>query len=1255
MGLHAQFIPSGPSCVPDAHGDGFTLTGPPSEVEPPVLDLRPTGGTRVLVRRIAVSAPREWPEALVAPLRAAWDDAAGTVVAGRVSVRGGGPALSAVPPGDWELPLRVRVHYHESGDATEDPAGAVTHTVDIGTTLHLKLARETGARTEPQPVLAGGSGERGRTGGADRSDRSGEPGHSGRDGREGREGRDGRDGATAGYGATPAADPAAGPGPVPTSAAAPGDAVSAAGTGRSRTSPNSARVFAAIDFGTSNSTVTIHDMRHLEVLAMSRHQENRLRRELAAVLADPASGGTERDRWKRILGEAARQLLPAHGAQAVRDPVRRGGPGQELAEALRSGHGGSAWLHALVTALELRLSTAGEALLSRTAPLLHACYDRAFDELPLDRLRLFPADLDQSGGTEIASRIEVTGTDPGLRVRMGEERVSVSGTDGAAPHAFRGLKQYLGRRHCVAGAPERSGGSAVTADDLIREGLRYLLDQADEYIAANPKDFNQEKIDHVVMTYPTIAPPAVRRRLHELIGTGADGIGVTVVDRQFDEAVAAALFFVMRDFGGDFAAGVEAFRARCRPLPGTTTAWQQNVMVLDIGGGTTDLALINLRLKDRTPDPAPGQDPRFTGRLHVLTPKLLGSTGHLQLGGDLMTLRLFRWFKAAFADHLLQRWPETYERVVGGLSEPYAADGRYIAGSLLGRDPEHDSYPDEMTDLVVPTRRESMGGSPPADAEQTFWLLWRMAERAKYRLGDGDAAYQPQPEEVEAVLGRVGPPEALGNGWAPRLDATAFEAILAPVIREVMDLVAALARKALNGQHLDRIVLTGKSSRMPVVSRSLRERLGEEDLISWNPAGIAVEDEYAKLATSIGACWGHHVRRFAHTERRAQGVLGRGRYVLRIEVDNLRYYLPCDFGATFQLGGGAPTDALLKAGDRLSPIGPGGTWALRSAWEDQPKSLRIHRNTGTGWTEWGGFEAENWVLRNEPGFSLDLDRWADETRFQLEVNADLFLHLHLCRGEPRLLADGVTRLTVPLRGPAARSGAEGPPEPVQIVVDTRVAGDRPDLGSVVFDLSGDPWRGTGQDQGRSQVPGHPQVPGPGPGDGQGHGRGTGQEHGLGPGQGREHGRGQDREPYGAGAGDRFDRWFRDDAMPGGTAFRGMVSRPLDSPPPDGWSFYLRHPADPDRPDELIGEIGLPGGAPGAAGHGGGEEHRHENAEYVATLDEHGRLGVHRSPVPYWSAQSLADMWHNPGSVFRVGTEDAQTAYIGERDPFNGRH
>ncbi|MCX4671950.1 Hsp70 family protein [Streptomyces sp. NBC_01381] len=1176
MGLHTHFVSSGPSCVADPGGDGFTLTGETTALEPPALRLVPSSGSAALIRLIEVVAPPELPKAQLNALRELWSEANGRVIDKPVALRGSGPVSLSVPPGRTDLPVLLRITYHEMNTAGGDPVGDSHRTIELSTTLHLPQAMLPDEPLTKRPPETG----------------------------TGTETED------------------------PTVHSAPETVTARRGERMDRVATGVVRHlgFAAVDFGTTNSTVTVHDMQQLAVRAMSRNQETRLRAELVSLLSDPAVPGPERAQWRELLGDVVRQLLQADSTAfgtsylsgyGTGGPSEGDGPGHTLADALESGYGGENWLHALYTALELRLAARDERLRREVAPKLHACYDRAFSEVPLDVLRLFPADLDQSGGNELASRIEVVDTFPELRVRMGEERIAVGTRQESTPRAYRGLKQYLARDHELPELPTRQDGSPTTADDLIREGLRYLLDQSDEYIGANPKELHQGKIDHVVMTYPTVAPPAVRRRLRELVGSGTeevDGLGVTIVDTRFDEAVAAALFFIMRDFGGDFAAGVEAFRARCRPTPGREHFWRQNILVVDVGGGTTDLAVINLQLRDGTPDPAPGQDTRFTGRLYVLTPTLLGSTGNLQLGGDLMTLRLFRWYKAAFADHLLTRWPDRYELVLAARKEKdYVVDGRYLEGALLSRSPDEDKYPHDLVEQVVPTRwaGDRVLGGPREESEQTFWLLWRMAEEAKIRLGAGDAVHQPLPETLDAVLGRLHAPEPAEDAegaedmeWAPRMDTETFEGLMKPVLKEITDLVASLAKNALKeNQELDRIFLTGKSSRMPLVRRSLERRLRQETEVRWNPAGIEVEEEYGKLATSIGACWGYHIRRFAHAEQAAHGVLGRGRYVLRIEVDNLSYYLPCDFGPTFQLEAGEPTDTLLTMSTELSPIGPDGAWAVRSKWTNLTESLRIHRNTGPKWQAWGAFDPDAWVRREEPGFVLNMDEWVNQVKFQLEVDADLNLDIHLARGEEHYEVGGETSVRVDLDG-----GADTPWTPVEIVADNRVAGDRPDAGTVVFRLTENPW-----------LPATDQPP---------------------------LSDGPPLEP----PGDRFDKWLRGSGAPGAAAVRGMQSKPLEPPGHDGWIFYLRRPGEPDREMELIDIVP----APGREGWHG-QDATHGGSKYVATLDEHWGLRVHRLPVPYWEAGSVAEMWTNPGAVFRVTMEDATSEHIAERDPFNGRH
>src|SRR5260370_28941027 len=84
----------------------------------------------------------------------------------------------------------------------------------------------------------------------------------------------------------------------------------------------------------------------------------------------------------------------------------------------------------------------------------------------------------------------------------------------------------------------------------------------------------------VVITFPTMATPPVRRKLHDMLRT----IGISLVDNSFDEAIAAAMFTVLRDFGGDYDTGLELLPSHSQDLG--KDHWEQNLLVIDLGGGT---------------------------------------------------------------------------------------------------------------------------------------------------------------------------------------------------------------------------------------------------------------------------------------------------------------------------------------------------------------------------------------------------------------------------------------------------------------------------------------------------------------------------------------------------------------------------------------------------------------------------------------------------------------------------------------------
>src|SRR6266851_9139 len=1198
MALTGEFVPTSADCLPDGQG-GFTLVGPDSHRQPPALRLTTSGGVGALIVRIEISVRDGRAAGLLASVQAGWRTRLEGMKLAPDSVATADSAPLAAPSTDLAVPLRVSVLFHDVNPFTGRPVVTVQRTVQIATTLHL-----TKSTVSPSPPV-------------------------------------------------PAAEPA----PQPTPDARPAHETRPAQHAQpvqewkhmpSQQLPAIHRVnpgehahegWAAVDFGTTNTTVTLFDQQRLDLLPMSADQERRLRSKLIALLGKEPPAGA-RQGWQRLIETSAQHLLrqpvldpSAGGPTAVTDREAqahegRGSAAQALIRALEAGMQALS-PHAVYTELEKRLPGTPEATRRYAAEALHVCSDLAFREPPLDVLRLFPVELEPGAG-EIPSRIEVTEAEPELRVRVGTPLATSPGSRGGAPLVFFSRKQFLGRDHEESDLPARDDSSPRTSDDLIREALRFLLGQTDAFIAARPGAPQAGRIDHVVATYPTVAPPAVRRRLKELLAGGApgiEGLGVTIVEDAFDEAIAAALFGLMRDFGGDSKTGVQAFRARSRPVPGADRHWQQNVLVADIGGGTTDIALVRLGLREQTPPLNAALDPRFTGRRYVITPTLLGSTGHLHLGGERITLRLFTWFKAAFADYLLRSDSASYAREIAALQSPYVEDGYYVAGSLCQEQLlSRTGYPHDKVDALVRTRWKVAPASERAEIEQTFWLLWNLAEEAKRELGTDAPSFTAEPQQVADILRRayaergdaaaVPGPDQVADSWAPTMRAADFEALIEPILQEIASLAVPLVSEPLSdtpvqaqggdhGEYLDRIILTGKSSAMPIVRRAIERALGvgPDSVVTWNPADVTVENDYAKLATSIGACWAEHVRRYAFDEKTVREAVERGRWELEIEVDNLRYNLPANFEQVLRrdVQGGEATLPLLWARTPLSPSGEGGRWIARSRdWRAVLANLEIRRRTGPGNSiPWGVFRPETSAVEHqEPDLPFTSAQYRREVCYQLEIDIDLTPRLHLTRAAaPDYLVPRGAGIEVKFE-PAV----EGDWRPVQIVVGPQVAGDRPDPGTIVFDLPQDPA-------------------------------------------------GQEADPL-SGA-NRFDRRFYSPDATGDPAGdpsevrRGMVSRTRLPPPVSAsWSFHLFYP---DQPDQLVAirHLPVPDLSPG--------EPVPERAEYVATLDEDRLLAVHRAEIPYRKAATLAEMWQHPGSVLEVTMSDSSDERVEDYDPFNGNH
>ncbi|GII65848.1 hypothetical protein Skr01_59330 [Sphaerisporangium krabiense] len=951
----------------------------------------------------------------------------------------------------------------------------------------------------------------------------------------------------------------------------------------------------AVDFGTSSSTATLYDIGRRDWMLFSPQQQRRLLGELSSLLRDdPGRGNTALSaEWHRFVQNLAERLLRSDGS---------GPPSAERLVALLRSDTDSTIGDRLILELERSRPLCSPALRRLVTTRLSEAYDAAFREPPLDSLRLFRVELDPSTrATELRSAAYVVRKRPLTVSMLPPSEGDEAGEDARREH--RGLKQRLGRPDARTGP---DGEFAV--EDLIRGVLSDLLARTDQYLARrrNSEGFAPGEVNNVLVTYPTMSPPRVRQALQTMVE--ADGVGRVIT--RFDEAVGAAMFFLMREFGGVFDLSVEAFAARSRPvLPPRENAnraeWEQHVLIVDIGGGTTDIALLRLELADRTPAAGADGDPHY-GRYYRLTPWLLGTTGETQRGGDYLTLLVFNWLKAVIAERIIRTpaqdgpYGQDPRKVIAVFDDRFKdSAGQYVPGSLLAAilspKPGTRETARENVQLLVPTQWKDKDGAAAEQARQVFDLLWDLAERAKITLGAEKSYLLPQEEvdQIMSALGYSGDP----GGPGEELRHEDFATLIRPVLADIMRLAADLVRGQLTergGAALDRVIFTGRSSRMNLVREELitafsERRPDERGQIDWDPSSVWIEDEYAKHAASIGSCWAESLRQEVHPDpKEVEDHLRRGAVWLQVDVENLFFFLRGTFTAGGQTGSGsAGTTPLFSSGDRLPQLGGDGQLIIRNdRWIGLTESFQVYRQKSTSEpVYWTFFRVADYLQANpEPGFAYDEDVWRTDIRAMVEADTDMDMHVLLCRGPAPHYAVGHDRHGVLDAPPGERHLGT----PASIVVNPGIPGSMTDgVGEPVFDLS-------------------------------------------------------DLDTL-------LTATFVTESGEDAETFRGVFAE-LPPPAPYGWRFYLRpHGAGTQDAgaDTLVATVSpsqvtgrdVPGVAP----------------RFTVSLDERGDLRVHRGDPPFRAASGLREVERVPGTVFRAHMFSGDLDYREAYDPFAGVH
>jgi hypothetical protein len=986
----------------------------------------------------------------------------------------------------------------------------------------------------------------------------------------------------------------------------------------------------AIDFGTSNSTVTLYDPGAIEDLTgLAPEQETRLKELLLTELMDEDGScrlpGADPQAWRGLV-ERVGGNLPGDGP-----------PGERFKSALRAGGG-----RMFEAIRQLEICLGARPIRAAVVRGLNRIYHAAFLEPRLKSQSLVAVPLDPSfpQDRDIPSEIEIKSPGAPVQVLMGRRAQQnrrnamalAAAPDGSAAPAGEGArpsldairklfhhspKRYLGVRKSFQ-VPLDGGIVPVTSDQLVQAAWAQLVELANQWRGRNPTACSKGRFTRAVVTYPTVAPPSVRREVETLVRE----LKFPDVVTDYDEAVAAALFYLHREFGGSLDLGPEVFKARSRR---DKNKWFQNVLVLDIGGGSTDLALLQLTLEEVDPF-LPGENRGAGGRCYVISPRLLGSSGNTQLGGELITLRVFRLLKAALADQLLCAVQDKHidsGALIGKVAQLGEAfvdgNGRYQTGSILSAVadlPESDPlFTDALNaaEQVLPTRWRNN----PARL-QVFYTLWEHAEEAKIKLGARQGAepatFELGDQEISTLLAQCGVPHTIKEPSAVRvtLDAGQFERAAEPVLQEAVGIARGLlagrlpwrqpaadgagsaAEEAGVQEPLDWLILSGKTCNLDLVQRVIRQEFVTSPHFVWNPERVTFVPQYAKLAPSAGACYAEKMRRTAFAPARFKEQLRKGLNQLTYNIDNLFFFLPCSFLVPVHNG----QIEIFKAGQPLFRLDEQEVGKARS----EPLGVRllnaVMRRDFQSATPilWGSYDGM--ALARE--LQMPVPVFLNRIMMQFEVDYRLFLRIFLWDGpaphyqiEPQAPFLDIAEALRPgsAEGPAARpapTAARHPDGPAKagydISVDVIVAQTNSRPATVLIGANqelNETFHFAGDSHCRGLIGALPDL---------------------------------------------FDdsgKLAVHARAPGGTEWIhvGELTRPVDPRPP----------------------------APGQ------ERVTEYPRRYRLTLDEHGVLRVHLGEVPYWKTEDLESWKGRPGRVLQRDLELVEPPPRENRDPFCGVH
>ncbi len=821
--------------------------------------------------------------------------------------------------------------------------------------------------------------------------------------------------------------------------------------------------YPVLDVGTS-TTFSLVYCHQRKVGTLPVEQEQTARAQLMRWLdrTDSPFGTPE---WKEVLASTARELGDtgrggSDPAAWVRGYLKRFPP---YPFEIDSG------LHRMLRSLEL-------SALATTLPVpfrlavrreLAGMYTRVFGRVPeneqmLDAVAFEPGsggEAELEGGTvaPIPSTVAVKSLDP-FAVEIGRPADAARRAAGAADpgslltefHSSPKIYyRLLGRGGESLDVSVGKSRGAVSPRTFLVASLRRLRERIEAF-RDSQKHLPRKRFSKIVLPFPTSAPLSVRQELLEVVREAGFDNPVA----ELDEALSAIVFYLVKPFGFDLELGLEAFRAGCRPIPRgdlPPTEWRQTVLLIDVGGGTTDIALIEVRLEDVQ---AKGAGDGSLGRYYRLTPKLLGATGKDQLAGNVLSLGIFHVVKRRVADTVISAVApklasaepapavspppgpnptqaardaaalDRLARVAADVPRAFRdkAGARYRPGSLTEHYPVHQLWHEgddpagpaafRFANVVLPTAWQGLEDPAACSAAaRSFHLLWRIAEDIKINVfGGGAVSATVTPDQIAELL-NVSPVACRHLGLAPVvISRDEFEAAVDRPLRQIAQLALELTASSLPRPDdgpglLDRVVLTGQTCRLGRVREVIGEVFRKDARIRWDPACLTFEGEYAKQAAALGAAYAQRLREDRVHPNADKTLNGN---VFTVDIDNLFFFLQSGFFLKRD-GAAIEKEVLLSPGQDFREFDADGVGRLRSAWTIHPtETLRFHRFdfASDEGVPWGYFDCRR--LATQLGVSWE--EFQEHVRVAIEADHRLLVSVLFCWGEGR-------HYELPARGP----------------------------------------------------------------------------------------------------------------------------------------------------------------------------------------------------------------------------------------------